>query len=263
MFYAPEIGYTLLIGLLKISILLSYKRIFGHNRLIAWYIHILMGLSAGWLVSCLLVIIFQCWPIEKVWNPMMEGGCIDLLAFLWATSISNFVLDWLILSVPLIPIWRLQLSTVKKVFVAGSFALGSIACIASTVRAAVTGTIDPTDMSKSVFLASIWTYIEPTVAIISACLPFFSKFFTDNARKLGSKTRSRRHYGDGYSDHPGSGSRTITKRTITTVKEEDAAAAHMPGGSGNQHELVSYSVRVGARPDGRLRLPSESSQSLV
>jgi hypothetical protein len=121
----------------------------------------------------------------------------------------------------------------------------------------------PPAAAESVFLASIWTYIEPTVAIISACLPFFSKFFTDKARKLGSKTRSRRHYGDGYSDHPGSGSRTITKRTITTVKEEDVAAVHMQGGGGNQHELVSYSVRVGARPDGRLRLPSESSQSLV
>lgn len=126
MFYAPEIGYTTLIGLLKLSILHSYKRIFGHMRGPFIYIHVLMGLTAGWLISCLFVIIFQCWPIAKVWTPTMHGGCIDLIAFLWATGISNFILDWLILSVPLVPIWKLQLSTVKKVFVAGSFALGSM-----------------------------------------------------------------------------------------------------------------------------------------
>ncbi|KAG9252052.1 uncharacterized protein F5Z01DRAFT_638690 [Emericellopsis atlantica] len=256
MFYAPEIGYTLLTGVLKLSILLSYKRIFGHMRKILVYIHVLMGLAAGWLVSCLFVIIFQCWPIHKVWKPLTPGGCIDLLAFLWATSVSNFIIDWLILSVPLIPIWKLQMTPIKKVFVAGSFALGSIACITSTVRAAVTGTIDVTDMSKSVFMASIWTYIEPTVAIVSACLPFFSKFFTEKVRNIGTKGRSM---GNKYSKNGSDfekGEGHITKKTTTTVSGESR-------GVRNQHELVNYSVRVGATPDGHLRLHSDSSTSLV
>lgn len=127
MFYAPEIGYTILVASLKMSILYSYKRIFGHVRKLKLYIHVLMGLSVGWGVSCLFVIIFQCWPLERIWNPMLlEGGCIDLVAFLWGTSISNLVIDWAILTVPLVPIWKLQMSPVQKGLVAGSFALGSV-----------------------------------------------------------------------------------------------------------------------------------------
>lgn len=127
MFYAPEIGYTILVATVKLSILFSYKRIFGHLRKLKVYIHVLMGLSVGWGVSCVFVIIFQCWPIERVWHPTMtEGGCIDLVAFLWATSISNLIIDWLILTVPVVPIWKLQMSGVQKGLVAGSFALGSV-----------------------------------------------------------------------------------------------------------------------------------------
>lgn len=101
-------------------------------------------------------------------------------------------------------------------------------------------------------MASIWTYIEPTVAIISACLPFFSKFFADGAKKISSRSKSRRNMSSFDRSDPANG--TITKRTTTIVSDE---AKH------NQHELTSYSVRVGARPDGRVRLGSESDQSLV
>jgi hypothetical protein len=48
------------------------------------------------------------------------------------------------------------------------------ACIASLVRACMTATIDLNDISKSVFNASVWTYIEPCLGISSACLPFLA-----------------------------------------------------------------------------------------
>lgn len=102
-------------------------------------------------------------------------------------------------------------------------------------------------------MASIWTYIEPTVAIVSACLPFFSKFFTDKAKKLGTKTRTMRNFSK--NSDSGNHNGTITKKTTTTVSGETKR--------NDQHELVNYSVRVGATPDGRLRLHSDSSQSLV
>ena len=104
-------------------------------------------------------------------------------------------------------------------------------------------------------MASIWTYIEPTVAIVSACLPFFSKFFTDKVKSLGTKGRTVGKYSKNNSDFE-NGDGQITKRTTTTVSGE-ARGVH------DQHELVNYSVRVGATPDGHLRLHSDSSQSLV
>lgn len=38
----------------------------------------------------------------------------------------------------------------------------------------MTATIDLADISKSVFNASVWTYIEPCLGISSACLPFLA-----------------------------------------------------------------------------------------
>lgn len=105
-------------------------------------------------------------------------------------------------------------------------------------------------------MASIWTYIEPTVAIISACLPFFSKFFKEKVSKISHKARTIGHR---TTVRGGSGNdRAITKRTTTTVTDESNGSAP------NHHELVGYSVRVGgATSDGKMRLGSESSQSLV
>jgi hypothetical protein len=104
-------------------------------------------------------------------------------------------------------------------------------------------------------MASIWTYIEPTVAIVSACLPFFSKFFTEKVKHLGTKGRSvGKSSRNGSDSEKGDGH--ITKRITTTVSGESR-------GVREQHELVNYSVRVGATPDGHLRLHSDSSQSLV
>ena len=126
MFYWPALGYTILIVLIKTSILLSYKRIFGHNKTTRIHIYILLGFSWAWGIAVFFTCTFQCWPIEKAWKPMMPGKCINLLDYLWGNSVSNFIIDWLILAVPIVPVWKLQMGIVQKSLVAGSFALGSM-----------------------------------------------------------------------------------------------------------------------------------------
>ncbi|KAH9871546.1 hypothetical protein J1614_005801 [Plenodomus biglobosus] len=174
MFFWPELGYTITITLIKVSILISFKRIFGHIPWVMKCIYIIGGLCVGWGIGIFLTVVFQCNPVDKVWLPLKPGHCIELIPFLWGNSISNNLLDWSILLLPIIPVWGLQMESRQKALVLCAFFLGSLACIASLVRAVMTVTIDLADISKSVFNASVWTYIEPCLGISSACLPFLA-----------------------------------------------------------------------------------------
>ncbi|CAG8949921.1 hypothetical protein HYFRA_00004251 [Hymenoscyphus fraxineus] len=184
MFYWPELGYTILIATIKFSILLSYRRIFGHIQWFKYAVYTLGTLVGVWFIGVFFSVMFQCTPIDKAWFPLKEGHCIDLVPFLWGNSVSNNLLDWMILALPVVPVWRLQMEPVQKSLVLGSFLLGSIACVASLIRAIFTGTVDLSDLSKSVFKASIWTYIEPSIGVIAACLPYLTNMLGYRLRKL-------------------------------------------------------------------------------
>ena len=125
--FVPEIIYTCLIAIVKTSILLSYNRIFGH---IAWFKKawiIIFVITVMWWISVLFSVIFQCVPVEKTWNPLMERGhCIHLIPFLWGNSVSNFIIDLVILLLPIYPVWMLQMSKTKRLLAIGSLGLGGL-----------------------------------------------------------------------------------------------------------------------------------------
>lgn len=126
MIYFPELNYTIVVVLIKTSILFSYKRIFGHVKATKYHIYALLGLSWAWGIAFFLTITFQCNPIDKAWIPEKPGHCIPIVPFLWGNSISNFIIDWMILLVPVIPVLKLQLPMKQKVLVGLSFLFGSV-----------------------------------------------------------------------------------------------------------------------------------------
>lgn len=126
MFFWPELGYTIVITLIKVSILVSYHRIFGHIRWVLRSIYVIGALVVGWGIAIFFTVIFQCNPVDKAWQPMKPGKCIELIPFLWGNSISNNLLDWSILLLPVIPVWKLQMEKKQKALVLCAFFLGSL-----------------------------------------------------------------------------------------------------------------------------------------
>lgn len=144
----------------------------------------------------------------------MPGHCIGSHQLGVASGTLNVVSDFLILTLPLPIIWRLQMSTRKKVGVIAIFALGGLACIASVFRlvysiqllSVPSGTlaylinIDITgvwryDNSLALVCCDLLTEIsfaEIAIGIIVGCLPilprFFRYFFSDG--KTSSSTSS-------------------------------------------------------------------------
>ena len=119
--------YTLTIFMVKISILLLYRRIFVtlHFKRATLMVGIL---CISWLIAALLCLAFQCHTNAERYDAdsLFSDQCIDLKAYWAAITSSNMTLDFIILCMPLYMVWNLKLATRQKVALSGIFALGAL-----------------------------------------------------------------------------------------------------------------------------------------
>ena len=69
--------------------------------------------------------IFECNPREKIWNKLLTGGhCLTKSADFKASGIFNSVSDFVLLSIPMPPLWKSQMPLKRKVLTMGIFGMG-------------------------------------------------------------------------------------------------------------------------------------------
>lgn len=71
----------------------------------------------GWWISISITSTFNCIPIEKIWNPEVQGTCLSQYRVFLGAAIPNVVTDALLLVVPLPLLWKLQTSWRNKISV--------------------------------------------------------------------------------------------------------------------------------------------------
>lgn len=127
-FYAIEILYFLEVGMLKLSLLLFYIRIFPNRR-----VHqLLWGTVAFVSVTSLLytfLSIFQCTPISYFWTKWdgtSHGYCVDMAKVAWSNAGISIVVDVWMLATPLWQLRSLQLDWRKKLGVGLMFGVGTL-----------------------------------------------------------------------------------------------------------------------------------------
>ncbi|KAK4865725.1 hypothetical protein LT330_009158 [Penicillium expansum] len=122
--HVTRIFYTLISGLIKVSICLLYLRVFPNMRLISLgTITFITAMS----VAIILATIFQCSPIDAVFDQdkYKHYTCFASIPF-WYTTAALFLLtDIWILLLPLKTVLGLQLQTRKRFVVAVLLSLGS------------------------------------------------------------------------------------------------------------------------------------------
>lgn len=74
----------------------------------------------------ILVLAFQCRPVQFVWDKTIQGTCIEAWTFFVAGSAPNVLTDFAILILPLPAVWNLKMGTMQKVSVVGILMLGSL-----------------------------------------------------------------------------------------------------------------------------------------
>ncbi|KAJ5607054.1 hypothetical protein N7537_003673 [Penicillium hordei] len=191
--YVTHIIYTLISGLIKVSICLLYLRVFPNIRIICLAtITFVTAMS----VAIILATIFQCSPIDAVYNEQKykHYTCFASIPFWYATAALSLATDIWILLLPLKTVLGLHLRTRKRFVIASLLSLGSFACIASVVRMVyIVKLYQSSDPSWDTFGISIWSGIELAIAIIAASIPATKPLMNKLFPKLVSSSTGESH----------------------------------------------------------------------
>ncbi|ORX95837.1 hypothetical protein BCR34DRAFT_579069 [Clohesyomyces aquaticus] len=174
--------------LIKCSFILFYRRVFTvDSRDYRDWTNILLILSLVfitiWTLAFGFAWAFACTPVRGFWSwpyAADEGPCVDTWKLHRAITISDFLVDFLIIIIPVPMIWRLHLPVGRKVAVLTVFFLGAIAVAASIMRMARVlwaseseANVDGLLVNSSVLF---WAMIEVNLGLLAACLPTLRGF---------------------------------------------------------------------------------------
>ncbi|TVY39345.1 Satratoxin biosynthesis SC1 cluster protein [Lachnellula subtilissima] len=244
----------------KLSILLQYMRIFvprrEGNMAMFVLIHIVLWADLAFYTADTLFEIFSCNPRELNWNKLIDhGSCFNIEALIISAGAINVVSDCVILFLPVFSIWRLQLSTKKKVQISAVFAFGLLACISSIIRLVYSILLFKTEDRTHAFIPTgLWSVAEVSIGFICSCLPVVPKFFQVMSERLttnkSNTTPSRSYYRSfdaqksSASNNPGN---LYDSRRDLARGDEPFEGLELNSGLGNRH----IDIRAGSRrPSG-------------
>lgn len=222
--YPANITYTITWPLIKISILFLYRRIFFVVHRFKQYINVFIAVLFSYLFSTLFVDIFICWPVSKVWNPSLEGKCLDYLKLFYATASLNVFFDVLILASPMPLVWRLNATLKLKLGLSFIFILGGLTCVCSAMRLATFKHINEWDNTWTYIQSDYWIVAELCLSVICACVPTMRPLWL-NVVSLYRRSRSRGS--DNLSDKPPTGQNTAKSYPFRR-EISNPAAVHSP-----------------------------------
>ncbi|TGO82552.1 hypothetical protein BPOR_0807g00010 [Botrytis porri] len=181
---AFECLYVTCVCFTKLSLLLMYRRIFPVRSIKIGSL-VIGGLSVAWCISIIMVSVFQCVPIQKIWNPTLEGHCVNLKASFIGNAIPNILTDVAILALPMQQVWGLHTSVMQKTHISFVFLLGSFVIFTSIYRFTTLFQFQPADITWTLATAEVWCVVESASGIMSACLPTLGPLVQFSVRKLG------------------------------------------------------------------------------
>jgi hypothetical protein len=190
------------VGIVKMSIALFNIRLttlttkFWKNVNWAFFV-----LCAAYTSAALFLNVFKCEPQYASYNLLRiaESGKIPkCLSVNHMNSILrlNLALDFTALAIPVIVIWKVQMSWKKKARIFGVLSIGLVACIASVMTLVSQYTLEKDPLWNYTTLLA-WIMVELVVSLIAACAPTLAYFLprsmysknyaSNNASKLTSR----------------------------------------------------------------------------
>ncbi|POS75132.1 hypothetical protein DHEL01_v206466 [Diaporthe helianthi] len=236
-----EIIYLTGVNAYKISLLFLYYRIFPIKSVRMWS-YVFGGLSTCWNVAGVFAAAFQCTPRVKIWEPWVEGYCINIFLVQLLVSVPSILCDVAILCLPLPHVLRLKTNLTQKIFLVFMFMLGSYVVFTSIYRFTVYLKYTARDIPHSLADPVSWNVIEISSGIVSSCLPTLGPIVRPVIKSImpssigasGMKDSARK----GYERNNGAGSRS----GLVTIG----------GGGGGARKNSGYWSRLGgsARREG-------------
>ncbi|KAH7067458.1 hypothetical protein BKA63DRAFT_118165 [Paraphoma chrysanthemicola] len=220
--FAYVFVYAWSVCIIKFSIIALYRRIFG----MTWLGYFCIVLTMGYLMTWHIVVPLYARPISFYWDQWYGGEgklLVDEAEFYLATGIINLIGDVLILIVPVQSVIKLQMGRTQKIAICVMFLLGSFVCFASLYRiVTISHLVKTTDISWAKSDVFIWSSVEPSVGIISGCLPTLRpllKYILEAWFKYIPSTN--KSSGTGSRPYPLGTLETISKKRTRKIKKKD------------------------------------------
>ncbi|KAF2266513.1 hypothetical protein CC78DRAFT_615029 [Lojkania enalia] len=170
-------------GLIKVSILLFYRRIFPIKKFHAHANGLLLVVIA-FTLSITIAQLLVSNPIKSFWkDPDERHQNYNHRVFLTVTASINIALDIWVLALPLPVIRSLQINKRRKIAAIIIFLLGGFCVISSGIRLYYVVRLLHTDRLNSSELRhvansnNIWAHVEACVSIVTACLPTLAPLY--------------------------------------------------------------------------------------
>lgn len=122
-FYASVVVYNVATCVVKMSILLQYRRIFT-GPVMQKLTMAGLAFEGAWALTLSILLPLVCNPVSNFWDPDVPGKCLNQLAIWYVMASINLVSDFVIFSMPLPVIKNLQLPKKQKIMLMGVFCLG-------------------------------------------------------------------------------------------------------------------------------------------
>ncbi|KAI0472212.1 hypothetical protein F4859DRAFT_522164 [Xylaria cf. heliscus] len=171
---------VLALGVLKSGVVAFYRRIFIGDRFRQVYLEC-NGHNLNLIWKSLATFKGQC---QKYKNIQLSHCATDVAT------------DLVVLSLPLPPIWKLNMSVRRKALLTLIFLVGFVSVAAGTARLVIVAEdiVETSPGSRDVLGTEtnvlVWAYVEVGVAIIAACLPTLNPLL--DTRSIGSVVTSVR-----------------------------------------------------------------------
>ncbi|KAF5849132.1 hypothetical protein GGP41_006039 [Bipolaris sorokiniana] len=170
---AMLIGYSAIVTLIKISILLVYRRL-AYNKRFEGFCKRTIIVLATYQVIFTIVAAAQCVPLHKLWDftNTVPGFCININAFYHASSSFHILIDVWILTLPIQLIRRIPRKPREKLALYINLGLGVVSMVASIVRFRFLYIFTTSDDPIYGFVpVNTWSMVEVNVGILCATLP--------------------------------------------------------------------------------------------
>ncbi|KAL5339068.1 hypothetical protein BJX70DRAFT_398062 [Aspergillus crustosus] len=189
-YFGAECTYLAVGAAVKVSLIVFIMRLFPTQFVRLSGISI-MAFIGAFTLSMTLALTLKCRPFRASWDKsILDAKCWDSqtnFAVLMTQGVIMFVLDVVILALPIRPIWKLQMPVKKRMMILGLFALGFIACIAALVRfSTLAYAKDETNFTSSAATSLIWMEVEFNLALMSGSLSSLPKLFNRNKSRISS-----------------------------------------------------------------------------
>ncbi|CZS97490.1 related to integral membrane protein PTH11 [Rhynchosporium agropyri] len=173
-FFAMELLYFTELGMVKMSILFFYLRLFPSPtfRRWVWGTAILNGIFTFLFVT---IGLFSCAPLSfywKRWDGEHKGKCLNINALGWSHAAVSIAFDIWMLALPMFQLRGLKLHWKKKIGVASMFGVGAFVTLVSILRLRTLVKFAVSQNPTWDYTAvGAWSTVEINTAIICACMP--------------------------------------------------------------------------------------------